>query len=67
MTVALACERAAEAGDQTRHLSQGGRDDGRWAAVGHDPGRLPFLRVAHPLTGSLRALLVPGLPPGRIR
>jgi len=46
MTVTVAAEEPAAAGDQAHHLAQFGRRFGRWAAVSHDPGGLPFPGVA---------------------
>ena len=60
MTVVFAPEKAAEAGDQAHHLTQGWGRFRRRAAMGHDPGRLPFPRDRTPRHTAVRAVPAPG-------
>ena len=59
MAVVFAAEKAPEAGDQPHHLAQRWRGFGRWGAMGHDPGGLPFLGIEQHVTGQIRAIPAP--------
>ena len=60
MTVVFAPEKAAEVGDQAHPLTQGWGRFRRRAAMGHDPGRRPFLGIEHHVTRQVRAVPAPG-------
>ena len=60
VTVMVAPEKPAKAGDQPHHLTQGGWSFRRFGAVPDDPGGLPFLGIEHHVARQIRAVPAPG-------